>query len=242
MNNNTIEHHKIKYGSQVIPFQLEYRKRKTLEISVYPDMSVRVKAPLKRTYCEIEEKVRKRAAWIIEQRYFFSLFLPMQPAKKYISGESHFYLGKQYRLKVVNSTEEKVVLKRGIINVYAKDRNDSTQIKTLLDRWYRQRATIKYAERLNLCYAKTKRHGMILPNIQIRKMKKRWGSCSKQGAIILNTQLIKAPSHCVDYVIMHEMCHLKYFNHGKLFYDLLVKVMPDWEKRKKRLEQVINCP
>ena len=110
MNNNTIEHHKIKYGSQIIPFQLEYRKRKTLEISVYPDMSVRVKAPLKRTYCEIEEKVRKRAAWIIEQRYFFSLFLPIQPAKKYISGESHFYLGRQYRLKVVSSTEEKVVL------------------------------------------------------------------------------------------------------------------------------------
>ena len=61
MDNNTIEHHKIKYGSKVLPFQLEYRKRKTLEISVYPDMSVRVKAPLKRTYCEIEKKVRKRA-------------------------------------------------------------------------------------------------------------------------------------------------------------------------------------
>ena len=124
MDNNTIEHHKIKYGSKVLPFQLEYRKRKTLEISVYPDMSVRVKAPLKRTYCEIEEKVRKRAAWIIEQRYFFSLFLPIQPAKKYVSGESHFYLGKQYRLKVVRSIEEKVVLKRGIINVYTKNRND----------------------------------------------------------------------------------------------------------------------
>ena len=240
MNNNTTEHHKIKYGSQIIPFQLEYRKRKTLAISVYPDMSVRVKAPLKRTYCEIEKKVRKRAAWIIEQRYFFSLFLPIQPAKKYISGESHFYLGRQYRLKVVSSTEEQVVLKRGIINVYTKDRNNSSQIKTLLGRWYKQRGTIKYAERLKLYYAKTKRHGIVLPNIQIRMMKKRWGSCSKQGSIILNTQLIKAPSHCIDYVIMHELCHLKYFNHGKLFYNLLVKVMPDWEKRKKRLEQVIN--
>ena len=70
-------------------------------------------------------------------------------------------------------------------------------------------------------------------------MKKRWGSCSKQGAIILNTELIKAPSHCIDYVILHEMCHLKYFNHGKAFYNLLVKIMPDWEKRKKRLEEVL---
>ena len=76
MDNNIIKTHKIKYGSQVIPFQLEYRKRKTLAISVYPDMSVEVVAPVKRSYEEIEAKVRKRAAWIIEQRYFFSLFLP----------------------------------------------------------------------------------------------------------------------------------------------------------------------
>jgi len=233
-----LEYHKIKYGSQIIPFQLEFRNRKTLEISVYPDMSVKVVAPLKRAYEEIEAKVRKRASWIIEQRYFFSLYLPKQPPKKFVSGESHYYLGKQYRLKVVTSQEEKVVLRRGIINVYTKNRTDSAQIRKLLNSWYRQRADIKFAERLMLCYAKIKKYGVVKPDIQIRKMKKRWGSCSKNGAIILNTELIKAPSNCIDYVIMHEMCHIKYFNHGKAFYNLLVKVMPDWEKRKKRLEIV----
>ena len=234
-----MEYHKIKYGSQIISFQLEYRNRKTLEISVFPDMSVKVVAPAKRSYKEIEAKVRKRAAWIIEKRYFFSLYLPKQPAKKFVSGESHFYLGKQYRLKVINSTECKVVLKRGVINVYTENRRDSTKIKMFLDQWHRQRAKIKFTERLKLCYAKVKKYGVSCPDIQIRKMKKRWGSCSNQRAIILNTELIKAPSHCIDYVIMHEICHLKHFDHGKAFYKLLVKVMPDWEKRKKRLETVL---
>ena len=233
-----MEQHRIKFGRQIIPFSLEYRKRKTLEISVYPDMAVKVLAPLNRSYKEIEKKVRKRALWIVEQRYFFSLFLPVQPDKKYVSGESFYYLGRQYRLKVISSADEKVILKGGIIYVYTKNRKKTTQIKNILNKWYRERAQIKFVERLDLCYARVKKYGIGIPTIQIRRMKRRWGSCSQQGAIILNTELIKAPSHCIDYVIMHEICHTKYFNHGKHFYDLLVRAMPDWEKRKKRLERV----
>ena len=201
-------------------------------------MSVRVVAPNERAYEEIEAKVRKRASWIIEQRYFFSMYLPKQPHKKYISGESHYYLGRQYRLKTINSAESKVVLSRGIIHVYSPDRSDSAQVKKLLEAWYRQRAGIKFAERLELCYSKIKKYNVVEPLIQIRKMKKRWGSCSKQRTIILNSELIKAPSNCIDYVITHEICHLKHFNHGKAFYNLLIQVMPDWEKRKKRLEKM----
>ena len=234
-----MEQHRIKFGSQIIPFRLEYRKRKTMEISVHPDMSVKVVAPLNRSYDEIEQKVKKRALWIIEQRYFFALFLPKQPEKRYVSGESFRYLGKQYRLKVVSSKQEKVVLKRGVLFVYTADRKKSAKIKELLNRWYRQRAAIKYRERLNVCYANIRKNGIKLPAIQIRKMKKRWGSCSKQKGIILNTELVKAPSHTIDYVVMHELCHLKHYNHGKAFYRLLNRVMPDWSRRKKRLETVL---
>lgn len=234
-----LEHHKIKFGSQIIPFQLEYRDRKTLEISVYPDMSVKVVAPIKRAYEDIVAKVRKRASWIIEQRYFFSLYLPKLPPKKFISGESHYYLGRQYRLKTINSADSKVILSRGVIHVYSPDRSDSVQIKKLLETWYRQRAALKFSERLDLCHSKIKKYCITKPTIQIRKMKNRWGSCSKQASIILNSELIKAPSHGIDYVIMHEICHLKHFDHGKDFYNLLVRVMPDWEKRKKRLENIL---
>ena len=234
-----MEQHRITYGNQTIPFTLEHRKRKTLEISVYPDMSVKVIAPLNRTYAEVKEKIRKRAMWIIEQRYFFALFLPVQPEKRYVSGESFYYLGKQYRLKVISSTQERVVLKRGIVYVHTKSKTRSTRIKNLLDSWYRHKAQARFAERLSLCYARVKKYDIDLPSVQIRKMKRRWGSCSRRGTIILNSHLIKAPSHCIDYVIMHELCHLKFFDHGKAFHKLLVHVMPDWEQRKKRLERVI---
>lgn len=238
-NINTTESHKIAFGSHVIPFELQYSKRKTLEISVYPDMSVVVKAPATRSFEEVKEKILKRGSWILEQRYFFSLYLPKQPEKKYVSGETHIYLGRQYRLKVVTSSEEKVVLKRGYIFVHTKDKTNSKPIQKLLDAWYRERASIKFRERLNICLKKLQKYGIKTPQIQIRKMSSRWGSCSENGRITLNTQLIKAPSQCIDYVITHEMCHLKYFNHGKAFYNLLVQVMPDWEKRKGRLESIV---
>ncbi len=233
-----MENHRIKFGSEVIAYTVDYRDRKTLEISVYPDTSVRVVAPVDRSFQEIEEKVRKRASWIIEQRYFFSMFLPRQPEKRYVSGESFYYLGKQYRLKVIESDREDVILKHGFINIYIRSKNKN-HIEKLLNKWYRQKAEIKFKQRLNLCSKKINKYGIADPSIQIRKMTKRWGSCSKNNSIILNTELIKAPSHCIDYVILHEMCHLKYFNHSRKFYDLLVKMMPDWEKRKKRLESVI---
>ena len=123
-----MQQHRIKFGNEIIPFTLEYRKRKTLEISVYPDMSVRVVAPLDRSYEEIEDKIRKRGSWIIEQRYFFALFLPKQPEKRYVSGESFYYLGKQYRLKIVSSEQDRVSLTRGIILVHTKDKTRSAQI------------------------------------------------------------------------------------------------------------------
>ena len=165
--------------------------------------------------------------------------MPEQPEKSYVGGETHYYLGRQYRLKIVESNTDDVVLRRGIICVYTKNRRHSSRVKTLLEKWYREKARVKFEERLSLCLEKAKRHGFERPDIQIRNMKTRWGSCTRKGAIILNTHLIKAPSHCNDYVIMHEMCHLKYFDHGKQFYNLLVKVIPDWQKRKKRLEEVV---
>jgi len=238
MSSNGQGTHRIAFGSKTISFELEYRPRKTLEISVYPDLAVRVTAPSERTLEEVKDKIRKRAAWILEQQYFFSLYLPQQPSRQYISGESHLYLGKQYRLKTVHAETEKVLLTRGFFFVHTKDRRDSKRTRQLLEQWYRDRAETVLRTRVQACYGRMRKYGIPEPWYQIRKMSKRWGSCSKDGRMLLNVHLVKAPSHCIDYVITHELCHLKYFNHGKAFYTLMTQVMPDWEKRKKRLEQV----
>ena len=239
MSGNRVQSHRIKYGEKVITFDLEFRQRKTLEISVFPDLSVRVKAPVERNIDEVLAKVRKRASWILEQKYFFSLFLPNFPPRKYISGETHFYLGKQYRLKVNKSDEEDVLLRRGILQVFTDNRNISSRIKFLLEDWYKNRAQVKFVERLDICYDKVRKYGFAKPKLQIRNMAKRWGSCSPTGKMILNTHLIKASSYCIDYVIMHELCHLIHQNHSRAFYRLLTRILPDWETRKKRLDRIL---
>ena len=233
-------YHTITYGNQKIKFKLELSQRKSLRITVTPDMHVTVKAPSDRTLDFILEKVKKKAHWIIKQQNFFNSLPPPVPERKYLSGETHMYLGKQYRLKIIESAEENVKLKGGYIYINTEEKNNPERIKTLLGNWYSDHARVKFNQRVNLCYEKIKKYDINTPlQIKIKQMKKRWGSCSKNGTILLNRELIKVPSHCIDYVITHEMCHLKHYNHNKKFFKLLSRVMPDWQKRKEKLEQII---
>ncbi|HBH17894.1 MAG TPA: M48 family peptidase [Cyanobacteria bacterium UBA9579] len=228
------------YGSHNIEFDLEYSSRKTLEISVHPDLEVIVKAPNNKELDEVLQKVKKRAAWIVKQKNYFSSFKPQITERKYISGETHRYLGKQYRLKLINSQDDKVKLTRGYLNVFTSNKTDREKTRRLLEDWYISHAQVKFHERLNFCFKKMEKYGLnSLPKFIIRRMTKRWGSCTNDGRLILNLDLIKAPSHCIDYVIMHELCHLKYHNHSPEFFNLLFQIMPDWETRKERLEKIV---
>lgn len=110
----------------------------------------------------------------------------------------------------------------------------------MLEGWYRQRAEKVFQERLDVCQARAKRESITATGLTIRKMKTRWGSCSKTGRILLNLELMQAPKECIDYVIMHELCHLKEHHHGPKFWQLLKKLMPDYESRKKRLDLIAD--
>lgn len=228
----------IRYGTKIISFTVCFMSRRTLEISVYPDLSVVVKAPNGKTLDEVKERVHKKAGWIIEQKRFFSLYLPQAPARKYVSGESHYYLGRQYRLKVITSDKEEVKLSRGNFYVHTRDFHDSCQIRKLMQSWYKDHARQHFLRRLEVCLPKIGKHLTQESELSVRKMKTRWGSCSGNGRITLNSHLIKAPTPCIDYVICHELCHLVHPNHSKAFYRLLTQAMPDWQDNKKRLEDV----
>jgi len=229
--------HRIQYGRHAIEYEVEQGRRKTLEISVYPDLSVRVKAPVGKDSASIEKRVRRRASWIVKQREHFAQFLHTEPPRRYISGETHRYLGRQYRLKVLHSENTHVGMKPGYICVHVLDRTKTEKVKDVLNQWYRDKAKKKFTERLAVCQEAFRKHKIDSPLLHLKKMTKRWGSCSKKGKIFLNPELIKSPTHCIDYVIVHELCHLKCPSHSKPFYRLLMQVMPDWEQRKKRLEQ-----
>jgi predicted metal-dependent hydrolase len=228
----------IAYGSEIIRFSITYANRKTLAINVHPDMSVTVTAPQNAKLDQIREKVLKRAAWILRQQDYFADFLPPHPPRQYLSGETHHYLGKQYRLKIEENEEESVKLKGGWFHVRVRHKGDVQRIKMMLDEWLLSRARERFQISLEKCSGQLRKYGIGEPKLCIRKMKKRWGSCTRRGVIYLNHGLIKAPSQCIDYIITHELCHLKYPHHGKQFYSLMNRVMPDWEARKKRLERV----
>lgn len=227
---------KIQFGSKEIVFELEYQKRKSLGITVYPDRSVKVKAPLDAAIEKIEEKVRKRAPWILKQQSYFLSFEPLTPPRKYVSGESHLYMGRQYRLKIFKSDKEAVKLKRGYLEVY---NNNKSNAKQLVRNWYKERAKLKFPIIAEPWIVRFKKHGVEPSDFIIKWMDKRWGSCTPKGKIILNVELMKAPKRCIEYVVVHELCHLVHHDHSAAFFELQTKEMGDWRKWKERLEKVM---
>ncbi len=229
---------KIEYGSTTIDFTLKRSERKTLGIIVHPDLSVEVRAPMEATQSKIFEKVRNRASWIVEQKQYFLAFEPRRTEYLYKSGETHYYLGRQYRLKVTKGKLEEVFYRGRYIEIVTKDKAPEN-IKKLLDKWYRERAKIKFAEYAEPLIQNFKKYNVEPKKLYIQKMETRWGSCSAKGNIILNPELIKAPKPCIEYVINHELCHLVHRNHTKAFFALQTKEMPDWRKWKDKLEMLM---
>lgn len=234
------DRHEIAYGEYVIAFVLIRRERRTLEIGVEPDASVTVVAPSDADISEILPKVRKRAAWIRRQQRYFQQFLPRTPARRFVSGETHLYLGRQYRLKVVAAEAARVTLARGFIRVETEHPGDPERTERLVGQWYRDRASIKFSERLEMNLQRFPSPDAVRPkSLSIRVMRQRWGSLSPSATLLLNRRLIEAPLDAIDYVITHELCHMTIPNHGTEFYDLLDRVLPDWWKRKHRLERAM---
>lgn len=226
----------IVFGSVTIDYQVLYVARKTMEISVQPDCSVVVKAPLDARLDDIRSRVTRRARWIRRQQEYFRQFQPKTPPRRYVGGETHLYLGRPYRIKLSRGEAQDVKVSRGFFNVIVPEGAAPDVVKRLLDRWYAEKAAEKFKESFDHCWNASAGNCVKKPRLQVRRMKTRWGSLSKGGVLTLNTSLIQAPRECINYVITHELCHLHFHDHSIGFYELLEKVMPDWEKRKQRLE------
>ena len=225
------------FGAERIEFRLRRTNRRTLAITVRPDLGVLVAAPRKAALETVLGKVRKRAGWIRRQQRFFGEFLPQTPPRRYVSGETHRYLGRQYRLKVVKAEESSVKLQGRFIWVHAPNKHDRVRVRKLVEAWYLAHAKERFARSVAESAARLGTRLASPPRIQLRRMPKRWGSWTRRGVIYLNPELVKAPGSCIDYVVMHELCHLVHGHHGPAFYALLSRTMPDWEQRKQRLER-----
>ena len=137
------------YGKEQIQFSVLYSARKTLGIEVHPDCNVLVKAPVGTDPAEIQKRVFKRVRWILRQQYYFRQFDPRTPGRQFVGGETHLYLGRQFRLKIHKGSQDSVKLVRGYFRVEFKNPPGSGRAKYLLDRWYAEKAATKFKENLD---------------------------------------------------------------------------------------------
>lgn len=228
------------YGSHVVEFTVVRRNRETLAISVEPDKTVVVAAPQTASVDAVMQRVRKRARWILRQQDYFAQFAPRTPERRFLSGETHLYLGRQYRLKVLQGSTPCVKLVGGHFVVHSNFPSRSDVTKSLLNDWYQARAQVKFQERLEVTLARFPDPISVRPALlSIRPLRLRWGSMDAAAHLVLNRRLVQAPVDSIDYVIAHELCHVAVLNHGAEFLKFLDRVMPDWAKRKERLERYL---
>ena len=226
------------YGDRRIRFEVRgspLRTRASVAIHVEPDGRVLVDAPQRASDAQIRAALSRRLAWVhrrlveVEARYRW-----LTP-REYVSGETALYLGRRYQLKVVDSDVEKGAWLRGsYLEISASD-TSPTVVQAELEKWIRKRAREVLPGRIAKVSGPL-RWVKQQPPISIRRMSRQWGSCSPKGHIALNVDLMRVPMQCIDYVLLHELIHLKVHNHGRAFYQTLDRHLPDWRRIKHRLD------
>jgi predicted metal-dependent hydrolase len=221
------------YGDEAVTYDVIRKvfaesKKKKITIRVHPDCRVAVTAPQDAEKSAIHEAVMQRAQWIWNALVEFRTHLEYVQTKHYVSGEMQFYLGRRYVLKVVEDRDaiSNVKMERGklLVTLNRFNEDKSKLVKALVSGWYGVRAERVFHERLaELLPQATWVEG--IPSFRIMPMQKQWGSCSA-----------KAPKECIDYVILHELCHIAEYNHSERFWRLLTSVMPQWKEVKSKLD------
>ncbi|MFW9082697.1 M48 family metallopeptidase [Pseudomonas sp. P2757] len=226
------------YADELIVVERASKARQVprLLIKVDPDCRVSVQAPSSANDEEVLQALKKRGRWIYQQLRQFRANSAHVTPRQYISGESHYYLGKQHVLKVIEAPADvpQVRLLRGKLEVSVRQKKAET-VREHLRAWYRVRARDVFNRRLTAVLEQTL-WVVNEPPLRIQTMQTQWGSCSPNGRITLNPHLVKTPRECIDYVILHELCHIAEHNHSERFYRLMKQVMPHWEKVKARLD------
>ena len=227
----------VQLGADAVPFALIRSDRKTLGITVTPDGEVIVSAPHDASEEAIRERLHRRGSWILRTRRSFDAMRPRTPARRYVSGETHWFLGREHRLRVDPLRPFGVELTATHLIVGGIDPAESGRVRNRVQNWYQREGrkvmSARFAEMLRSFPVEGR-----APRLIVRPMEKRWGSMTPGGqSLILNRRLAEVDTRVIDYVIVHELCHLLHPDHSPLFLKLLAERMPDWADRKAKLER-----
>jgi len=223
-----------------IKYRVIFSRRRSISLIVSPEKGVIVRAPYRTSLRSIGRFVLEKSGWITKHLEKHSELTRLNQGKIYNDGELHLLLGKEHQLKIIESVQPFVKISDGIIEIGTKDISDTLKIKALLDKFYRLRAQEYLSGKFEEITDKFKNRGFLPDGFIIKTLKSRWGSCSFHGRITLSSELIKLDPVFTDYVITHELCHLKHHNHGKDFYRLLEEIVPDYKEIRKNLRQYLT--
>ena len=223
-----------------IKYNVILSRRRSISIIVLPDKSVTVRAPLKASLKSIERFVQSKSVWIKKHLNSKPGIKLANKDKRYIDGEVFMFLGKEYKLLRIVSAEQFVKLRENLIEVGQKDPDNTDRTRYLMARWYLLKAREVLSEKLREILSKYSELKFEPSGLVIRPLKSRWGSCSVKGRITLNSELIKLDPRLIDYVIIHELCHLKFHNHGPNFYKSLGELVPDYKSVRKEIRKYVT--
>ena len=220
-----------------VRYEFKRSHRRSVVAKIRRDGVIEVRTPLLYRESDVVAFLNQHKRWIFN--HLDRLQNTDNQEKKYIPGETHYYLGEKYILQLREGDKNAVFIEDNllIINVKSLENLDNPAfLERLVTKWYRSQAQKVFSSLLPPILERFKKYNVSPAKISIRNMRSRWGSCSRSGNISLNLQLIKLNENCIRQVIIHEMCHLVYFNHQAGFYSLMEEMMPDWKQWKKELK------
>lgn len=182
----------------------------------------------------IEQLLKDKHRWIKEKLYLHQQQQPA-PKREMLSGEAFPYLGRNYRLKITTGKLQPVKLLHGRLQVVVpKAMRHEHIIRDMLTHWYRLQAEIRFKE-------KVKRYASVVgvepTDVSVKTFKSRWGSCNVKGEVQFHWKVIMAPNRIVDYVVVHELCHLKHHDHSPAFWKSVERIVPDYLECKAWLRE-----
>ena len=223
------------YGNYSYEYFLIKQPRKTVSLTVQPNFKIMFKCPADYSQKKIDKFLKRKWLWLKKQIAYFKKYEKRTKTKKYISGESLLYLGRQYKLTIKKTKEDGVSLKYGRLLLFtSKNISNRKHNKKILQNWYSERMEKVFREEYEKVFQDFNYD--FKPQLITREMSKRWGSFLSDKKIILNPKLIQASKECIDYVITHELCHMKHRNHNTKFYQALKNKVSNWEEIKEKLE------
>jgi hypothetical protein len=225
-------------GERTVRFWIIRGHGRRVRIVILPDGRVHVHAPVRISETRILAFVRAKSKWIIRTLGKVADYARLPHPVHFISGEMIGYLGRSYPLKIIAGKRGPVELTEDALIVRSAREPSPAVVRRRTEDWLRGRAEETFAFVLTRCLETTSRHGVPSPDWSVRWMKRRWGSCGRDGRVVFNIRLVQTPVECIEYVVMHELCHLKHHNHGGDYYALLTQCMPDWPRRKEALNRI----